>query len=112
MTERTVRHRDGGPKVYAGPLSSRRGQTHTVDADLAEYLVDETGYFEYVTEDGSAEDETSGKNSEPETGDGYTRDELESMDWPDLRALAVESDREGINGKTPKAEIIDALAEE
>ena len=112
MTERTVRHRDDGPSVYLGRVRSRPGDEHAVDSDTADYLVGETGYFEYVTESGYAEDETSGDDSEPETEDGYTREELESMDWPDLRALAVESDREGINGKTPKAEIIDGLAED
>lgn len=46
---------------------------------------------------------------EPEA-ESYTRDELESMEWAELRQLAVNSDDESINGQSKKGDIIDALA--
>ena len=50
--EVTVRHRDDGPTCYVGPdVRGRPGDEHTVDADVAAYLVEETGHFEYVADD-------------------------------------------------------------
>ena len=69
MSERTIRHRDDGPSRYLGPVRSTPGDEHTVDADTGEYLVDETGYFEYVDtpdsdDDGDDEPTCAGKDAE------------------------------------------------
>ena len=40
----------------------------------------------------------------------YVRDDLEEMDYNELRSLAVESESEEVDGRSSKEEIIDALA--
>lgn len=48
---RTVRHRDDGPRSYRNrsrDVATARGDEIDVCLDTAEYLVKETGHFEYV----------------------------------------------------------------
>lgn len=85
----------------AGRSFSYRGESYDHDDELTvgESTLEQHPNTLEVTEDGSGE-----------TDDGYTRDELESMDWSDLRQMAVESEREDINGRSSKADIVEALA--
>lgn len=93
MSERTVRHRSDGPKTYFGPVRSGRGDEHTVDGETAAYLVDQTGYFEYV--------------DEPNDGDDA---DLESLTYDDLYDRATEAGVEG-RSSMDKTELIAALEE-
>lgn len=84
---------------------------YDVPADVAErYLSHRSDGWERVTESGSTEEQNADDSVSEETTDGYTRAELEAMDWSELRQMAVESDREDINGRSSKADIIEALA--
>ena len=54
---------------------------------------------------------TTDLEGEAETeGQGYTRAELNAMEWSKLRSLAKDSDHEDIDGRSSKEEILNALA--
>lgn len=67
MSEKvTVRHRDDGPKTYIAPaLDVRSAPGHEIDVDpgTAEYLVDETGHFERVSDSEGSEDSVYSSDS-------------------------------------------------
>ncbi|WP_255170104.1 hypothetical protein [Natrononativus amylolyticus] len=86
MTERTVRHKADGPRGYSGrDIRTRPGDTASVDADDAEYLVDEAGYFEYVDDQDTVDTDT------------------ESADEPGADSTAFVD-------RTPMTDIIDDIA--
>lgn len=54
--------------------------------------------------------------TEAETADvtesGYSRGELEAMDYQELRDLATDADNPDINGRSSRDDIVDALADD
>lgn len=50
-------------------------------------------------------DESSGEDSET-----YTEEELEALEWSDLRQLAVDYEGDEVNGKSGKEEIVSFFA--
>lgn len=60
----------------------------------------------------AGDDDADGDGDADDAGDAaaaateYTREELEAMDWQDLRGLAAEADTDAIDGKSERAEIV------
>ena len=101
MTERV--------EVVSGPFTHDGEQYHNGDKlEVPESVLDHYPRSLDVVES-TVTDTQEAEDSEKSA---YTRDELESLDWSELRSLAVESDREDIDGRTAKDDIIDALAED
>lgn len=86
MSEKvTVRHRDGGPKTYIAPaLDVRSAPGHEIDVDpeTAEYLVDETGHFERVSDSGGSTDSSDGV---------YSSDSVYSLESVEKHQNTIES---------------------
>lgn len=75
------------------------------DSDVEEDAV------EAAAADRDADGVTTALEGEAEMeGQGYTRAELNAMEWSKLRSLAKDSDHEDIDGRSSKEEIINALA--
>lgn len=134
MSKRTVRHREDGPvRAYYRhlDLGSTPGDELTLDADDAEYLV-EKGDHVYVGEadaveaepsptksadsDADAESEDDEESDEDVTEsaypyNNYSREELEAMEYSDLRDIASQADHPDVNGRSSRDEIIDAFAD-
>lgn len=79
MSERTIRHREDGPPGFTRfgvGISTEPGDEVTVDEDLAEELVGEKAYFEFV-DDSTDADSNSGSDSDSDgeadgdDADGY-----------------------------------------
>lgn len=120
----TIERRFGGQYYSRSTGYLDTGERAEVDAETADRLTHRPD-FRLVGDDGEDEDETE----EPEVDEGdeadvsddsdksegeetYSREELEAMDWPDLRSLASDSDREDVNGGMKRGEIIETLAVE
>lgn len=126
MSNRTVRHRDDGPSraLYRHlDVASEPGDELTLDAEAAAYLVDQ-GHHEYVDDPGpgpepdaddSADSVDEDEDAEDVTESGYAyetypRAELEAKEYNDLQKLAAEADHPDVDGRSSRADIIDALA--
>lgn len=85
MSERTIRHREDGPRRFTRlgvDIDTEPGEEATVDSDVAAELVDEQEYFEYVDE--SEADGDSGDDGSSD--DGSTEGESSSDGEPDAGA--------------------------
>lgn len=78
------------------------------DAVAAAYCNHPIEGWERVDGDTAAE----GEDTTGEASETYPRDELESWSYNELRTLASEADREDVDGRSSKADIIDAFAED
>lgn len=98
---------ESGPFVYNGEQYRDGDELEVADSTLEHYP-----YSLEVTESGSDESANADESDTEETGNGYTRDELEDLEYDELSDLAMESDDESINGRSSREDIIDALAED
>ena len=94
------------------------GEYDIDDEDRAEeYLAHPSDGWERVDDEGdggSTENEDDGSDEEGDTQTliGADRATLEAADYSRLRRAAMSDDVEGVDGRSSKAEIIDALADE
>lgn len=93
---------EGERQYFAHKFEPVEDDSEGGDADAeAETADDET--------DDTDTDDTDAGDASYET---YSRDELEAMEWGDLRDLAKESDAEEIDGRSNRDDILETLSED
>lgn len=119
----TIERRFGGQYYSRSTGYLDTGERAEVDPETAERLGHRPD-FRLVGDDDTPTESDDGdddgddvdvEEAEAENSDAeetHSREELEAMDWPDLRSLASDSDREDVNGGMKRGEIIETLSEE
>lgn len=89
-----------------------------VDPDVAERLADAYGPVEVVNGDGDDSDDTD-EDSDGDTTDDtdgesatYDREELEEMEYGELQTLAADADTDAVDGRSSRADIVEALSDD
>lgn len=119
MSKRTVRHRDDGPskaRYRHLDVGSEPGDELNLEAEAAAYLV-ERGHHEYVDEpepepesDADSEDDSEDVTESGYAYETYPREELAALEYNELQKLASDADHPDVDGRSSRADIIDAFA--